>query len=307
MLKRRITHFTGPFLILALLTLMTGTSNMMRGLPVSGRSSQHSLVRHGATTPIQHIVFLIKENRTFDSYFGAFPGVNGTPTGKIRVQDSVSTIALNHLADSVLNYCHEWDCAHSAYDQGRMDYFNHSFGCTMAPYPCYAEANANLIPNYWALASHFVLNDNTFSSLEGASFANHLYTVAGASGPDQPHSAIQNPQLPTGPQTQSWGCDAARQTTTQLLNGQNVFPCFSFSTLANEMEAAHLPWKFYAPQSTEPGYVWNTLDGFSSIRNTNLWSQRVVPWQNLTTDAQRNVSDLGRLGRLLRSCGASRH
>src|SRR5438132_9323236 len=118
MLKRRITHFTAPFLILALLTLMTGTSMLLSGLSLSGRSSQHSLVRYGATTPIQHIVFLIKENRTFDSYFGAFPGVNGPTTGKIRVKNSVSTIALNHLADSVLNYCHEWDCAHSAYDQG---------------------------------------------------------------------------------------------------------------------------------------------------------------------------------------------
>src|SRR5947209_7211654 len=180
MLKRRITHFTGPFLILALLALMTGTSNMM-GLPVSGRSSQHSLLKHGATTPIQHIVFLIKENRAFDSYFGAFPGVNGTTTGKIRSQDSTSTITLNHLADSAPNYCHEWDCAHSAYDQGRMAYFNHSFGCTMAPYPCYADANANLIPNYWALAVHFVLNDNTFYSMEGASFAKLLYTVSVAS------------------------------------------------------------------------------------------------------------------------------
>jgi phospholipase C len=190
-----------PFLILALLMLIAGTSMLLSGLSVSGRSSQHSLVRHGASTPIQHIVFLIKENRTFDSYFGAFPGVNGTTTGKIRVHGSTSTITLNHLVDSVPNYCHEWNCAHFAYDQGRMDYFNHGPACTVAPYPCYAEADANLIPNYWALASHFVLNDNTFSSLEGASFANHLYTVAGASGPDQPHSAIANPQLPSGSQT----------------------------------------------------------------------------------------------------------
>src|SRR6266498_5670388 len=33
--------------------------------------------------PIKHIVFLIKENRSFDEYFGKYPGADGTTTGKI--------------------------------------------------------------------------------------------------------------------------------------------------------------------------------------------------------------------------------
>src|SRR5260370_38155162 len=77
MLKRHIPHFTLPLLILAVLTLTVGTSMLLRGLSVSGQSSQHSLVGHGATTPIQHIVFLIKENSTFYSYLCAFPGASG--------------------------------------------------------------------------------------------------------------------------------------------------------------------------------------------------------------------------------------
>ena len=32
-------------------------------------------------TPIKHVVFLIKENRTFDNLFGTFPGANGVSTG----------------------------------------------------------------------------------------------------------------------------------------------------------------------------------------------------------------------------------
>ena len=31
---------------------------------------------------INHIVFVIKENRTFDNYFGQFPGADGATTGK---------------------------------------------------------------------------------------------------------------------------------------------------------------------------------------------------------------------------------
>ena len=289
MFKQRLPRLMFSFLILALLALPVSENVMSRSATVLGQSSQGSFTNHAATTPIKHIVFIVKENRTFDSYFGAFPGVNGATTGKIKVRGSRKNIPLNKLVDSAPNYCHEWNCAHVAYDSGQMDAFNHGNGCTNAPYTCYATASDTLIPNYWALARHFVLNDNTFSSLEGASFANHLYTVAGASGPDQAHSAIGNPTLGNNPETQSWGCDAPKQTKTQLFNGQTTFPCFSYPTLADEMEAAGVPWKFYAPQSTEPGYVWSTLDGFSSIRQSKLWSQRVFPWQNVMSDAKNNA------------------
>ncbi len=131
--------------------------------------------------------------------------------------------------------------------------------------------------------------DGYTTLLEGASFANHLFTVAAASGPDQPQSAISNPYLNGRPNTVTWGCDAATQTTTTLLNGQTTYPCFTYTSLADELEAARIPWKFYAPQSNEQGYVWSTLNSFSFIRNTSLWSQRVVPWQNITTDAQNNT------------------
>jgi phospholipase C len=278
-----------PILIAFLLLVSMGmTIFTMHGVRVNGQSTQQSFQRHDTITPIKHIVYIIKENRTFDSYFGAFPGVNGATTGQARIHGQVQTIPLNPLTDSVLDYCHNWPCAHIAYDTGHMDNFNGNVKCNAPPYPCYRQADAKLIPNYWALAKNFVLNDNTFSSLEGASFPNHLFTVAAGSGPDQAHSAILNPFLHGRP-AKSWGCDADKKTTTQLLNGQNVYPCFTYTTLADELEAAGISWKFYAPQSNEPGCIWNTLDGFSSIRDTNLWSQRVVPWQNLTADARNNT------------------
>jgi phospholipase C len=40
-----------------------------------------------ARTKIDHIVFLIKENRTFDNYFGQFPGADGATTGKTAASD----------------------------------------------------------------------------------------------------------------------------------------------------------------------------------------------------------------------------
>ncbi len=158
------------------------------------------------STPIQHIIFIIKENRTFDSLFGLFPGADGTTTGQIKTATGVQTIPLNAAPDKPFDFCHEWSCAHTAADKGLMDNFNNGDKhCNVTPYPCYIEANPNLIPNYWQLAQNFVLSDQTFSSVEGASFANHLFTVAGASGPDQPHSALTNPKQTSGASTNNWG------------------------------------------------------------------------------------------------------
>ncbi|HZO73307.1 MAG TPA: alkaline phosphatase family protein [Ktedonobacteraceae bacterium] len=280
---RNITARAFYWIIIVFLTftVVSKTDGVSVARPIRGANI--------TTSPIQHIVFIIKENRAFDNYFGLFPGVNGTTTGKIKQGKVVQTIPLNSLPDSSVNYCHEWSCAHIDVDGGKMDAFNvgsANTGCNITPYPCYATAKPGFIPNYWALASHFVLNDNAYSSEVGASFVNHLFTVAGASGPDQAHSAITNPARPAGTSSLSWGCDSPAGTTTKLLNGAKVFPCFStFATLADDMNKTGVSWKEYAPQSNERGYVWSTLNSFPSVRTNS----GVVPWQNFISDAKANA------------------
>ena len=34
---------------------------------------------------IQHLIFIVQENRSFDHYFGTFPGADGIPTGEYRL------------------------------------------------------------------------------------------------------------------------------------------------------------------------------------------------------------------------------
>lgn len=236
--------------------------------------------------PIKHIVFIIKENHTFDAYFGRFPGVNGASTGNVKVNGVVQTIPLGPFQNSGLpDYLHDFTSAHTDYDNGAMDQFNIGH-CSTAPYTCYQAATANSIPNYWAYASNYVINDNAFSDVEGASFPNHMFTVAGASGPDDGQSAITNP-IPAN--LNAWGCDSPPGSTTTLLNGTTRFPCFTnVPTLADEMNAAipSVSWKYYAPQVAEPGYSWNALDAFSPIRNSSYWTANDVPWANFVTDAQ---------------------
>jgi phospholipase C len=161
-----------------------------------------------------------------------------------------------------------------------MDAFNLAGNkqCGAPNYLCYQYGGQALIPNYWHLAQHYVLNDNGWSSLRGPSFPNHLFFMAAGSGPDIPHSVIDNPKG-------TWGCDSPSSASVPLYNGTHVFPCFTFSTLADEMQRAHVSWRYYAPQPGQGGYIWNTPNAFADIRNTSLWKTNDVPWEQFATDA----------------------
>src|SRR5580698_7984986 len=62
---------------------------------------QPTLVK--GNTPVQHIIVMIQENRTFDDFFATFPGVDGTTTGKM---DNGKTVQLKeeHLAALDMNH-----------------------------------------------------------------------------------------------------------------------------------------------------------------------------------------------------------
>jgi phospholipase C len=241
-----------------------------------------------AQSPALHIIYVLKENHTFDSYFGNFQGVNGATTGLVKVKGVDQTITLNPGQDVPSLFCHEWSCAHTDYDGGAMDAFNLGAPklCGSPPYACYQYGGQPLIPNYWTWAQDYVLNDNAWSSLMGASFPNHMYTVAGGSGPDIPDSAISNPS--GGWPSAGWGCDVSGQTV-QLENGTLGSSCFSFATLADEMQQAGVSWKYYAPQKGQGGYVWNILNAFSQDRNDpTVWAHD-VPTSDFFTDLSNNA------------------
>src|SRR5947208_2066295 len=96
-----------PLVLLFIVSLVVGD-----GLPLRLPSLSH------ADMPLQHIVFVMKENRTFDAYFGLFPGADGTTSGQVKTSSGVQTISLNSLPDVAANFCHEWGCAHKDYDHG---------------------------------------------------------------------------------------------------------------------------------------------------------------------------------------------
>jgi phospholipase C len=229
---------------------------------------------------IEHIVFIIKENRSFDTYFGTFPGADGAMTGKTS---KGQVVPLTPTPDKMpFDIGHTWADAIKAIDGSKMDGFdlvaNGNLDGAMLSYTQMRESN---IPNYFAYARNFVLADHMFSSLRGPSFPNHLYTVAAQSG-----GAINNPQPPK----EIWGCDADPDELVEVMDSKgevsNEPPCFDFPTLADRLETARVSWKYYAPTRGQVGYIWSALDAIKHIRNSSLWTSKVVPDAQFVEDAR---------------------
>ena len=238
-------------------------------------------------TQIQHFVFVIKENRSFDTYFGKYPGANGTTTGIISTGQ---VIPLGRLPDQTMHdVSHGWTSASVAMNSGNMNQFDLiSGGNQNGEYMSYRQFDPEDIPNYYNYAQHFVLGDNMYSSEASESFSNHLYAVAAQSGGtvSVPYNVLATDRAG---RAVSWGCDAPPTSGVQILDSSGVysyvFPCFGYATLADSLQNAGVSWKFYAPGQGESGYTFSTLNAFSQIRNTSLWTTNVVSDSQFTVDA----------------------
>ncbi len=247
-----------------------------------------SLAAHGSN-PIKHIVFFIKENRTFDNYFGTYPGANGATTA---IDSQGKRVPLLHQKDQIPDISHTYDNARLAWDHGRMDRFDlialrSKSSQISGGYHPYANNSLTQfyqsdIPNYWKYAQDFVLGDQMFSSLMGPSFPNHLYTVAA-----QSDGVIGNPN-PTGPKL-GWGCDVPHQTVELMRQKGRISSheaCFNFQTLADELDAKGYSWRYYAPDANQNGYKWSIYNAIAHIRYGSDWKY-VVPVSQFLTDASR--------------------
>jgi phospholipase C len=153
---------------------------------------------------IRHVVVIMQENRSFDSFFGTYPGADGIPA-----KDGHFTVC---LPDPRRRQCdrpyhdpslvnggaeHRRQSAIQDTDGGKMDGFVRSAdlsvtrGCALAPHhrPAACDPSdapdvmgyhdAREIPNYWAYARDFVLQDHMFEPVASWSLPAHLYLVSG--------------------------------------------------------------------------------------------------------------------------------
>ncbi|MBV8799311.1 MAG: phospholipase [Alphaproteobacteria bacterium] len=143
------------------------------------------------TTPsgihkIKHVIVIMQENHSFDNYFGTFPGANGIPGGTcVPDPDTGKCVTpFENTSDKNVGGPHGHDAAVIDIDGGKMDGFiaaaeqlnkNPKKDVT-AVLGYYTDKE---LPNYWAYAKSFTLQDNLFSPVSSWSLPAHLYMVSG--------------------------------------------------------------------------------------------------------------------------------
>src|SRR5919198_2872453 len=333
-LKRR-RAFLAVVVVLALLALwfargaFSGKPESRAG---SGPSSPASSVSPRTTTsdlppgksPIKHVVFLIKENRTFNNYFGLYGhGAVGSSTGKtVRciglpkhcVPDK--TIPLKWALDvQPHDITHGFSSGLYAIDNGRMDGYNiigageDITGYVVMHRDC--SPPKGCLPNYFKYADRFVLADHFFTSMYGPTFPEHLYTVAAQSDgivdnkstvdhPGSycddateytPHFPLRGPgKLSAGDKRRIFGLEnqvtqAIPDNLVRIFNyTEKIRTCVPIKALPMELEKAGISWKYYADTDQ-----WqNAAQAIKGIRNNKeLWA-KVQPPERLYKDIQHD-------------------
>jgi phospholipase C len=162
----------------------------------------------GTIADVEHIVFLMQENRSFDHYFGTLRGVRGfgdpravrlpsgdpvwkQPSGKKNGEayvlpfhpaaakssdaSSGAGLGLTFLED----LAHDWTTTHAAWNEGRYDHWVPSKGpVTMA------HLTRSDIPFHYALADAFTVCDAYYCSLLGPTDPNRYHMWTGWVGND---------------------------------------------------------------------------------------------------------------------------
>jgi phospholipase C len=248
-------------------------------LGLSAALGQTAPQPEASLTTIKHIVFIVKENRTFDNLFGTYSVADGATTAALS---SGHVIQLGRAPDvMVRDIDHSWSGTIQEMDDGKMDKFDTGRDCNInGDLLCLTQYQEQDIPNYFAYAKHFVLADRTFAATKAPSFPNHLYTIAADGG-----GGLTNPRL----KGTNWGCDALPGTTFASVDDNGIltdqFPCLNLPTLADNLENLGISWKYYAPPVGSGGYIWSSFDAIDHIRNGPLWSQRVFPETQFVSDA----------------------
>jgi phospholipase C len=259
--------------------------------------------------PIKHIIIIFQENRSFDSYFGTYPGADGIPmrNGAPTVcnPDPVTGECVKPYLDHNDVNCggpHAAEASLGVVENGKMDGFIRavqaagSFGLYPLAWshdyckhpadskesdPVMGYHDGGDIPNYWAYAKNFVLQDHMFESVHSWSFPSHLYLVSAWSATC---GQVNNPM----------SCVSALMPKDRTL--KNPTP-FAWTDITYLLHKAHVGWVYYLDHGALPPpsgvrrtagrfqmphahsraeaanggvpVIWNVLPGFSDVHEDN--------------------------------------
>ncbi len=143
------------------------------------------------------------------------------------------------------------------------------------------------IQPYWDMAQQYALADNAFQTQGSLSFTAHQDLIAGGTAIDSNESVIDDPTY------WPWGCGAPPGVKTSLLetNGtylgnQGPFPCFTYETIRDRLDAKPISWKFYATKVNGGNAgIWSAFQAISAVYNSKEWGSKVTwPDTNIFKD-----------------------
>jgi len=229
---------------------------------------------------IRHVVIIMQENRSFDEYFGTFPGADGLPRQNGQFTTCVpdpangGCVAPYHDSSDV-----EGGGPHSAanatadVDGGQMDGFigqaeRGRRGCLSPNDPACTNGaqsqdvmgwkDARDIPNYWTYAEDFTLQDHMFEPNASWSLPEHLFLVsewsakcADANDPESCVNELQNPARPPAARKPKPNGRAAAKPA-QALPNPAATSLYAWTDLTWLLNKNHVSWKYYVANGTEP-------------------------------------------------------
>jgi phospholipase C len=254
---------------------------------------------------IKHVVIVMQENRSFDHYFGTYPGADGIPR-----RNGGPTVCQPHLRRPGcqrpyhdardINYGgpHGPWSTKVDIDGGRMDGFlrwdEHQFCRPVCsrPIDVMGYHDAREIPNYWAYARKFVLQDHMFEPAGSWSLPAHLFMVSGWSA--------------------RCGLTGGRMSCVNTLTPQppgmsgRPRPRYAWTDLTYLLHKRGVRWGYYVsagrqpdcangearcpavPQDALTPSVWNPLPYFPTVRRNGQLGN-VQPVENLFAAARRGT------------------
>ena len=268
--------------------------NQATALTTPSPASGHGLQK------IKHVVVIMQENRSFDEYFGLYPGADGLPRANgqftVCVPDPANGGCVKPYHDGTDRNGggpHGSTSATADIGGGKMDGFigqaeGGKKGCVASVDPSCTNSvttdvmgykDARDIPNYWTYASDFVLQDHMFQPNASWSFPEHLYLVSEWSAKcakvADPMSCVTNIDAPGDPMTGGAG----------KINGDDqASRNFAWTSLTYLLYKQQVGWKYYVAEGTTPDCeddaatcpakqqrvgtpdIWNPLPGFADVR-----------------------------------------
>jgi phospholipase C len=330
MLKNLTTTAVGLLLVLVLLSAPCASSQASVRAPngqhpsvqcpagdVSGGPTGCYLVPPGIHK-IKHVIIVMQENRSFDSYFGTYPGAdgipmkNGVPTVCVPDPYTKKCIAPFHdIYDVNGGGPHGVADAVADVNNGKMDGFINSVYSAKgtcnntadpACNPGVLKNNAPLpdvmgyhtaaeIPNYWTYASRFTLDDHMFEPVKSWSLADHLFLVSGWSAKCMSNTAssCQNNIDP-------YGLNAFDNAVSQELAGGTTDINLAWTDLTWLLFKDHVSWGYYVQTGYQPDCANDSAETCAPVpqnyRTYGIWNPLPLFTDVQADQQEKNVQPL---------------